>query len=62
MKLTNEDYLKKALLDTQERIRDFMSYSDRVEDDDLHHFFRECAETEGLQAQWMQEYLTAKYE
>jgi hypothetical protein len=30
MEMNTQDYLKKALLDTQEKVRDFMNYADKV--------------------------------
>jgi len=57
MEMNTQDYLKKALLDTQERVRDFMNYSDQIEDEKLQKFFREYAETEGKQARQMQRHL-----
>jgi hypothetical protein len=57
MEMNTEDYLKKALLDTQERVRDFKSYSEKIDDSELQHFFREYSLTEGKQAQKLQEYI-----
>lgn len=57
MEMNTEDYLKKALLDTQERIRDFKAYSEKIEGDELQKFFREYSLTEGKQAQKLQKYL-----
>ena len=54
MHLNTQDCLKKALLNTQERVRDFMNYSDQAEDSEVKHFFREYAVTEGHQAQKLQ--------
>lgn len=58
MKMNQNDYLKKALLDTQERIRDYMNYSDKVDDKRLQSCFREFAETEGKHAQKLQEFIS----
>ena len=57
MEMNTEDYLKKALLDTQERVRDFMNYSDKLKDDELKQFFRQYAVTEGEQASRLQQYI-----
>ena len=57
MEMVTEDYLKKALLDTQERVRDFKSYSEKVKDDEIQQFFREYSLTEGKQAQKLQKYI-----
>ena len=58
MQMTKEDYLKKALLDTQERVRDYMNYSRQIDDERLQNCFKEFAETEGLHAQKLQEILS----
>ncbi|GAA0227226.1 hypothetical protein [Metaclostridioides mangenotii] len=57
MEMNTQDYLKKALLDTQEKVRDFMLYADKIEDKDLSSCFKAYAEVEGLQAQKLQEYI-----
>lgn len=51
MDMTTQDYLKKALIDTQERVRDFMNYSDQIKNTQLKDYFKEFAEIEGHQAQ-----------
>jgi len=55
--MSTQDYLKKALLDTQERVRDFMNYSDQVKDRQLKSYFKEFAEIEGEQAQKLQGFI-----
>ncbi|CEH33455.1 hypothetical protein [Romboutsia lituseburensis] len=57
MEMNTQDCVKKALLDTQEKVRDFMSYSEHVDDKELSKCFKEFAETEGLQARKLQEHL-----
>lgn len=57
MRMNKEDYVKKALIDTQERIRDYMNYSQQVSDETLQHYFREFAETEGRHAQILQNFM-----
>ncbi len=57
MEMHTEDYLKKALLETQERVRDFKAYSEKVEDVELQKFFREYSLFEGTQARKLQKYL-----
>lgn len=57
MEMNTQDYLKKALLDTQEKVRDFMLYADKIEDNELKDCFKDFAEVEGLQAQKLQEYI-----
>lgn len=50
MEFTTEDYLKKALLDTQEKVRDFQNYSQIIEDPQISLVFKEYAEQEAMQA------------
>jgi hypothetical protein len=57
MKMDKQDYLKKALIDTQERVRDFMNYSDRVTDERLKNRFKDFAKQEGFMAQEIQGFL-----
>lgn len=57
MNMSTQDYLKKALLDTQERVRDFMNYADQIEDKKLQQYFKSYAETEGKQAQKLQGFI-----
>jgi len=58
MQMDKEDYLKKALLDTQERVRDYMNYAEQVDDPQLQNCFREFAETEGKHAQTLQGFIS----
>lgn len=57
MDMSTQDCVKKALLDTQERIRDFMAYADHIKDRPISKYFREYAESEGFHAQDLQEFL-----
>lgn len=57
MDMTGEDILKKALLDTQEKVRDFMNYAREFEDEKYQNFFREAAKEEGMQAQTLGKFL-----
>lgn len=57
MEHTSDFHVKKALLDTQERIRDYMNYADVVPDAEISKCFREFAETEGRHAQILQGFL-----
>lgn len=57
MDFSTQDYLKKALLDTQERVRDFTNYADTVEDKRLRSYFKEYAKSEGRHAQELSEFL-----
>lgn len=53
--MTTQDYVKKALLDTQERVRDFQRYSQQIEDRNLQSLFKKFAENEGTQASQLQD-------
>ncbi len=57
MKFNSEDYLKKALLETQERVRDFMDISYEVDNPEVQEFLRDFAKTEGLPAKKIKDYL-----
>jgi hypothetical protein len=57
MQLNTQDHLKKALLDTQERVRDFMHYSQIIKDKEIQGFFRDYAESEAYQARKLQEFI-----
>lgn len=54
MELSTLDYLKKALLDTQEKVRDFENYSHIIEDKEIKNHLSEWAEEEGYQASELQ--------
>ena len=58
MEMKKDDYLKKALLDTQERVRDYMNYAEQVDDEKLQNCFREFAETEGRHAQKLKTFIS----
>lgn len=60
MEMNTGDYLKKALLETQERVRDFNVYSSKIEDDELSRFFKEYAVAEGKQANKLMNYIDAQ--
>lgn len=60
MEMSKEDYLKKALLDTQERVRDYTAYADHLEDENLKQLFGNFAVTEGEHARELQSYLSEK--
>lgn len=57
MEFNTQDYLTKTLLDTQERVRDFMHFSESMKDSDLQNFFREYAETEASHARSLRKFL-----
>ena len=52
-----QNCLNKALATTQEKVRDFMDYSNNIQDERLSGFFKECAETEGHQARKLQGFI-----
>ena len=60
MELNTSDYLKKALLDTQERVRDFQNYSQEIDDEEISDCFKRFAESEGIQASEIQRLITRK--
>lgn len=59
MDLSTQDHLKKAVLDLQERVRDFMVYSDAAEAENkkLSRYFKQCAEEQAHQAATLQTFL-----
>lgn len=57
MQLSTLDRLKKALLDTQERVRDCKNYANDVQDKEISDFFQDCAEIEGEQAAKLQKFI-----
>lgn len=57
MEFSTTDYVKKSLMDTQARIREFMDYSGILEGDELRSFFKNYAESEARQAQKMREWI-----
>lgn len=62
MKMNTDDYLKKALLDTQERVRDFMDISHEIENPEMKQFLQEYAASEGLHAHQLKDYLEEGHE
>ena len=57
MDFSSQYYLKKTLIDTQERVRDFMHYYQKMEDGHLKEFFRCYAESEANQAKALQGFI-----
>lgn len=57
MQLSTQDFLKKALLDTQEQVRDFMFYSEHTDNPVLKKQFKTFAQEQGVQAQQMETFL-----
>lgn len=60
MEMNKETYLKKALLDTQERVRDYMNYSEEMEEEELKCLFSDFAVVEGEHARQLQMYIGDK--
>lgn len=60
MEMNTQDFLKKALLDTQERVRDFQNYSQAVDDEEIQDCFKKFAEAEAMQASELQRLVTRK--
>lgn len=58
MHMNKDDYLKKALLDTQERIRDYMNYSEQFDDEKLQNCFRDFARVEADHAQELRGFIS----
>lgn len=57
MELTTKDCIKRAILNTQELVRDFVSYTEKTEVDEVKEMFKEFAEAQGKQAARLQEVL-----
>lgn len=57
MQLSTQDHLKKAILDLQAHVREFMNYSAEAEDKKLSRYFKECAEEQAQQAATLQTFL-----
>lgn len=57
MELNTGEYLKKVLVDTQERVRDLMIHSNSVDDENLSKFLKQCALTQAEQAQQLRLYI-----
>jgi rubrerythrin len=52
-----KDFLKRALLNEQEQVRDYQRFADSTEDETVAQIFRDFAETEALQAKKIKELL-----
>ncbi|QUI22662.1 hypothetical protein HZI73_10290 [Vallitalea pronyensis] len=57
MELSPKDCLKKAILDTQEKVRDYETHAKNIEDEAISNCFKKYAEEEGRQAAELQELL-----
>jgi rubrerythrin len=50
IEITTYDRLLRAWENSMELVRDYEMYSKRIEEDDIKQIFKQCAETEGMQA------------
>lgn len=57
MNLSTQDHLKKAVVDLQENVRDFMRYSSLAEDEEIEQCFKAFAQTQAEQAARLQKFL-----
>jgi len=57
MEMSTQDYLKKTLLDTQERVRDFMHFSENMDSEHLRKYFHAYAESEAKHAQKIKSFI-----
>ncbi|NLJ78833.1 MAG: hypothetical protein GX329_05685 [Tissierellia bacterium] len=57
MKLNTEEILKKKLLDAQEMVRDYESYSKEIGDAEVSDLFKDFAEESGYQARKLRQLL-----
>lgn len=61
MELNTRDTIVKKLLDAQEDVRDYESFSKKVDDSEVCNTFKQFAEESGMQAQKLQQ-LLGKFE
>lgn len=59
--MDTKDFLKRALLNEQEQVRDYQRFADSTGDEEVARVFRDFAETEALQARKIKE-LLVKYD
>ncbi len=59
--MDTKDFLKRALLNEQEQVRDYQRFADSTEDEEVARVFRDFAETEAMQARKIKE-LLGKYD
>lgn len=55
--MDTKDFLKRALLNEQEQVRDYQRFADSTEDETVAQTFRDFAETEAMQARKIKELL-----
>lgn len=58
MELSPKDCLTKAILDSQEKVRDYESHSKNIDNEEICNCFKRFAEQEGKQAAELQELLS----
>ena len=61
IEMDTKDFLKRALLNEQEQVRDYQRFADSTQDEEVAQVFRDFAETEALQARKIKE-LLGKYD
>lgn len=54
MEMSEKDMIKKKLLDTQEMVRDYESFSKNIRDTEIGETFKMFAEESGMQARRLQ--------
>lgn len=57
MEMNTRDTIMKKLLDAQENVRDYESFSKEVKDKEVANVFKQFAEESGMQARKLQELL-----
>ena len=57
MNLNTRDVIVKKLLDAQENVRDYESYSKKVDNNEVSSLFKQFAEESGMQASKLQKLL-----
>ena len=62
MEMNTRDTIMKKLLDAQENVRDYQSFSREVSEKDVSNTFKEFAEQSAMQAQKLQELLSMQDE
>lgn len=62
MELNNKEILKKKILDAQEMVRDYETWSKKIDDSEIADMFKDYAEECGVQAAELIKILNHKYE
>jgi len=61
MELSTGEIIKKKILDAQEMVRDYETYSKKIQDTEITDLFHEFAEECGVQATELKKLLDEKY-